>query len=218
VSLQIAREKLEVNCGSLSDIIRHGRPNHGTEWWRYSLATPGPSIIFVQGMNLAALEHPWLTIVRMLLYPSDFGKSVIRSMDMYWKGPSSTCVSKCWRGAFNHGRFVFDSWHLAHPFTYSSTNSQSQGPSYDRLISSHVLAIPRCPPVGLLWICRRIDCHCSVLFFRKVFCRESCWGSEKRVSGRRTRGSSVFTPLLRSNLRDKRSETVFRCPGIWVRV
>jgi hypothetical protein len=83
VSLQIVHEKLKVKCGSLSDMIHHGRPNYGTRWRRYSLVTPGPSIVFVHGMNLAALEHPWSTMVRMLSYPSDFGKSVMRSMDMY---------------------------------------------------------------------------------------------------------------------------------------
>jgi hypothetical protein len=109
VSLQIAREKLDAKRGSLSEMIRLGRPNQGTRCRRYSLATPGPSISLVHGMNFAALEHPWSTMVRILSYPSDLGRSVMRSIDTYWKGPASTFTSKRCRGAFDRGRFVLDS-------------------------------------------------------------------------------------------------------------
>src|SRR6266436_9331898 len=124
----MALEKFDANRGSQLDMMHLGTLNHGTRCLRYSWATPGLSIVLLQGMNLAALEHPWSTIVSMLSKPSDLGKSVIRSIDMYWKGPSPAGMSKCCRGAFLRGRFVLDSWHLVHPLTYCSTKSLSLGP------------------------------------------------------------------------------------------
>ena len=38
-------------------------------------------------------------MVRMVSYFPDFGRSVIRSTEMYWKGPSSACVSNSCKGA-----------------------------------------------------------------------------------------------------------------------
>ncbi len=108
-ALQMALEKFDVNRGSQSDMICLGTLNHGTRCLRYSWATPGPSIILLQGMNLAALEHPWSTIVSMLSKPSDLGRSVMRSMDMYWNGPSPAGTSKRCSGTFLRGRFVLDS-------------------------------------------------------------------------------------------------------------
>ena len=35
-------------------------------------------------------------MVRMVSYPLDFGRSVMKSMETYWKGPSSAGVSKWW--------------------------------------------------------------------------------------------------------------------------
>ncbi len=128
-ALQTALEKFNAKCGSQSDMMRLGTPNHGTRCLRYSWAMPGPSIILLQGMNLAAFEHPWSTIVSMLSKPSDLGRSVMRSMNTYWNGPSPAGTLKRYRGAFLHGRFVLDFWHLAHPLTYCSTKSWSLGPS-----------------------------------------------------------------------------------------
>ena len=59
-----------------------------------------PSMSFLQGMNPAALKHPQSTMVRMLSNPLDGGRSVIKSIKTYWKGPCSTAVSNHWRGAF----------------------------------------------------------------------------------------------------------------------
>ena len=148
-------------------------------------------------------------MVRIELNPSDWGRSVIRSIDTYWKGPSLTVVSKCFRGALLQWRLVLDSWHLAHPFTYSSTRVQSLGPSYDCLTRLHVLAIPGCPPAGLSCISRQICRLVSGSSLRKILLMN-------RWSGRRIWGSSVFTPLLRSLRRDRRSATMLVCPGIYL--
>ncbi len=56
-ALQMALEKFDANRGSQSDMMHLGTLNHGTRCLRYSRATPGPSIVLLQGMNLAALEH-----------------------------------------------------------------------------------------------------------------------------------------------------------------
>ena len=56
--LQSVVENRDANLGSLSDMILFGTPNQGTRCFRYLSATPGPSIVLVQGMNLAALVHP----------------------------------------------------------------------------------------------------------------------------------------------------------------
>jgi len=127
-ALQITLEKFDVKRGSQSDMMCFRTPNQGTRCFRYSWATPGPSIVLLQGMNLAAFKHPWSTIISMLSKPSDLGRSVMRSMDMYWNGPSPAGTLKCCSGAFLHGRFVLDSWHLVHPLMYCSMKSRSLGP------------------------------------------------------------------------------------------
>ena len=62
--------KWDINLGSLSLIIREGSPNHRYTWSRYSCAIPGPVIVSLHGKNIAALEHPWSTMVRIALYPA----------------------------------------------------------------------------------------------------------------------------------------------------
>jgi len=67
---------------------------------------------------------------------------------MYWKGPSSTGVSKHCSGAFDQCMLVLDSWHCVHPFTYCSMNSQSLGPLYCSWTSSQVFEMLGCPAAG----------------------------------------------------------------------
>ena len=43
-------------------------------------------MFMVQGKKIAALEHLWLTIVRMALKPCLLGSPVMRSIAMVWKG------------------------------------------------------------------------------------------------------------------------------------
>jgi hypothetical protein len=69
--------------GSQLEIIHLGSLNMGTRCIRYSCATLGPSMVFWQGRNFAALEHPWSTMVSMLSCPLLVGKLVMRSMEMY---------------------------------------------------------------------------------------------------------------------------------------
>ena len=75
-----------VNRGSLSLMILEGSPNHRTMLSKYSCATPGPEMVVWQGRKIAALEHPWSTIVRMALCPLCLGSPVMRSIATDWKG------------------------------------------------------------------------------------------------------------------------------------
>ena len=94
MALHSVLTKFPMNLGSMLDIMCLGMPYQGKRCWRYSSATP-PVISLLHGMNLVALKHPWSTMVRMVSYPLDSG----RSMDTYWKGPSSVRVLKWYKGA-----------------------------------------------------------------------------------------------------------------------
>jgi len=214
-ALHISFTNAEVNQGSWSKMILLGSPNQGMRCFRYSSATPVLLIIFVHRINLAALEHPWSMIVRIKSKPCDLGRSVIRSIDTYWKGPSSRGVSKHCRGAFDQCMLVLDSWHCAHPLTYCSMNSLSLGPSYCLRTCFQVLEMPGCPAAGESWRVWRISHRRSGLSSRKILL--ACVGV-KRWSGRRTHGSVVSTPLLMSFLYDNKSAMVFVDPGMCSRV
>jgi hypothetical protein len=99
VALHTAFAKCPVNLGSLFDMMHFGMPKRGSKCLMYKVATPSPSMVLLHRMNLADLEHPWLTMVRMVSYFPDFGRLVIRSIETYWKGLSSACVSKGCKGA-----------------------------------------------------------------------------------------------------------------------
>src|SRR5712672_4527902 len=101
-------------------------------------------------------------------YPFDGGRSVIKSIDTYWKGPSVMCRSKGCNGVRVRRVRVLDSWHFAQPCTYSLTVCMSLGPSYHHLRRSRVLAIPGCPPTGVSWISLRISCCLSMSSGKKI--------------------------------------------------
>src|SRR5580698_5251497 len=100
------------------------------------------------------------------------------------------------------------SWHLAQPLTYSLTNWHNLGPLYRCLIMSHVLEIPGCSAIGVLWALYRILRCVSGLFSRKTFLA-------KRFSGSRVTFSLMFTPFSKSFLWLKRSAIVLLFPGKW---
>ena len=151
-------------------------------------------------------------IVRMESKPCDLGRSVIRFINTYWKGPSSTGVSKHCRGAFDRCTLVLDSWHCAHPFTYCSTNSWSLGPSYCLQTSSQVFEMPGYPVAGESWRVWRMSCWRSGSSSRKILCTLIGFVGAMRWSGSRMQGSLESTPLLRSFLHDSKSAMVFVDP------
>ena len=165
MALHSVLTKFPVNLVSLLDMMHLGIPYQGKRCWRYSSAIPSPVISLLHDMNLVALEHPWSTMVRIVLYPFDLGRLVIKFMETYWKGPSSVGVLKWYKGAWG-SQIVLLSWHLVHPLMYCSTYSLSFGPWYFCLTKSRVLDIPGWPPVGVSWIFLRIYCHFWGLFGR----------------------------------------------------
>ena len=86
--------KCDVKRGSRSLIIFMGSPNHRYTWSMYSWAISGPVIVIEQGRKIAALEHPWSTIVRMASFSLCISSPVIRSIATLWKGrvPSSVVI------------------------------------------------------------------------------------------------------------------------------
>ena len=49
-------------------------------------------MIVIQGMKIAALEHPWLTMVSIASFPFVQGRPVIRSRAIWEKGFASGVV------------------------------------------------------------------------------------------------------------------------------
>ena len=78
-------------------------------------------IVLLQGIKIAALEQSWLVIVRIVLYPSDTGRSVIKSIAIVWKGSGfgSLVIGKI-AGLLGFV-LVFVIWQVAHPLMYSVT-------------------------------------------------------------------------------------------------
>ena len=58
----------------------------------YAWAIPSPVMLVVQGMNTAALEYPWSTMVRMASFPLCSGNPVMRSIAIHSKGRALSSV------------------------------------------------------------------------------------------------------------------------------
>ena len=67
-------------------------------WSRHNCAIPIPDMCVEQGRKSAALEHPWLMIVRMASSPFCTGRPVIRSMAMTWNGGMFSSVGMQYSG------------------------------------------------------------------------------------------------------------------------
>jgi hypothetical protein len=143
-----ARPKWDVKRGSLSLITFCGIPNHRYTLSRYILAIWGPVIVVEHGMNKAAREHPWSTIVRIASWPRLFGRPVMRSIATCEKG-----VASDGGGMRNNGvltrcvRFLF-CWHVAHPLTYSWIHVRAWGQWYCSVIFRVVSSLPGWPMSG----------------------------------------------------------------------
>ena len=87
-----ALPKCEVNRGSLLLITLLGMLNHCTMLSKYSWVMPAPVIFVLQGRNTAAREHPWSTMVRMVLWLCLSGSPVIKSMATLWNGRVPTLL------------------------------------------------------------------------------------------------------------------------------
>ena len=66
----------------------------------------------------------WLTTVRILSYPFNVGRSMIKSIVIVSHGPSGILVG--FSGTLTGG-CIFVVWHVAHPLMYALTNSVIPG-------------------------------------------------------------------------------------------
>ena len=81
--------------GSWLLMILQGMLNHGTKCCRYRAATPSLVILVVQGINFAAFEQLWSTIVSPVLKPFELGRFMIMSIATIWKGPKWGSITIC---------------------------------------------------------------------------------------------------------------------------
>ena len=111
------------NCGPWSEIITLGKLVHfqtlSTSTWLVCSAI----MVLLQGDRMIALLW-WSTTVRILLYPFDVGRSVIKSIVIISHGPSEISVG--FSSTLTGGR-IFVVWHVAHPLMYILTNSVIPG-------------------------------------------------------------------------------------------
>src|SRR5579863_6819896 len=96
-----ALPKWDVNWGSRSLITLCGSPYQQYTCQRYSAAICGPMIVVLQGRKMAALEHPWSTIVRMASYLLLLGSLVIRSRVICLKGAGEVGTGMWYSGVLS---------------------------------------------------------------------------------------------------------------------
>jgi hypothetical protein len=104
-------------------MIALGKPVHfqtlsTSSWLVYSAV-----MVLLQGDKMIALLWQLMT-VRILSYPFDVGRSVIKSIVIVSHGPSDILVS--FSGTLTGGH-IFVVWHVVHPLMYALTNSVISG-------------------------------------------------------------------------------------------
>jgi len=96
-------------------------------------------IFLLQGERMIALLCQSMT-VRMLLYPFDVGRSVMKSIVMVSHIPYG--ISLGLSGTLTGG-LIFVVWQTAHPLMYALTNSVILGHQYSCVINLMVFHCPR---------------------------------------------------------------------------
>ena len=74
-------------------------------------------MVVVQGMKIAALEHPWSTMVNIASFPFTWGRPMIRSIAIWEKGFVSGIVVIPKGGVFFLWVWILFCWQVAHPLT-----------------------------------------------------------------------------------------------------
>jgi hypothetical protein len=111
------------NCGPWSEIIALGKPVHFQTLSTSNWLVCSAMIVLLQGDRMIALLWQSMT-VRMLSYPFDVGRSVMKSIVIVSHGPSGILVG--FSGTLTGGH-IFVVWHVAHPLMYALTNSVIPG-------------------------------------------------------------------------------------------
>ena len=136
------------NCGPQSDIMAAGNPVLFQTLSMSNWLVCSAVIVLWQGERMTALLCQ-STTVRILSYPCEVGRSVMKSIVIVSQIPCG--ISLGLSGTCTGGRILVV-WQIAHPLMYALTNSVIPGHQYSRDISSMVF---HCPgwPMRLLWNC-----------------------------------------------------------------
>jgi hypothetical protein len=111
------------NCGPRSEIIILGKLVRFQTLSISSWLVCSAIMVLLQGDKMIALLWQSMT-VRMLSYPFDVGRSVMKSIVIVSHDPSGILVS--FSGTLTGG-YIFVVWHIAHPLMYVLTNSVISG-------------------------------------------------------------------------------------------
>ena len=111
------------NCGPLSEMMASGNPVRFHTLSSSSWLVCSAVIVLLQGDKIIALLCQ-STTVRILSYPFDVGRSVMKSIVMVSHGPSG--ISLGFNGTLTGG-LILVVWHVAHPLIYDLTNSVIPG-------------------------------------------------------------------------------------------
>ena len=127
------------NCGPQSEIIAKGKPVRFHILSRSSWLVSTAVIFLLQGERIIALLCRSMT-VRILSYPFEVGRSVMKSIVMVSHIPCG--ISLGLSGTLTGG-LIFVVWQTAHPLMYALMNSVIPGYQYSCVISSMVFHCPR---------------------------------------------------------------------------
>ena len=81
----------------------------------------------LQGMKMDALVQSWSVMVRIESKPLEIGSLTMKSMAITWNGSASGFVVMGNNRGFCRCVLTLLAWHVAHPFTYSSTSCSMLG-------------------------------------------------------------------------------------------
>ena len=111
------------NCGPRSKIIALGKLVHFQTLSTSSWLVCSAMMVLLQGDRMIALLWQSMT-VRILSYPFDIGRSVMKSIVIISHGPSGISVG--FSGTLTGGH-IFVVWHVVHSLMYALTNSVIPG-------------------------------------------------------------------------------------------
>jgi hypothetical protein len=111
------------NCGPWSEIIALGKPVHFQTLSISSWLVCSVVMVLLQGDRMIVLLWQLMTM-RILSYPFDVGRSVMKSIVIVSYGPSGISVG--FSGTLTGG-CIFVVWHVAHPLMYALMNSVIPG-------------------------------------------------------------------------------------------
>ena len=121
--LQSSCVSCAANCGPLSEMIASGNPVHFQTLSSNSWLVCSAVMVLLQGDKIIALLCQ-LTTIRILSYPLEVGRSVMKSIVMVSQGPLGISVG--FSGTLTGG-LILVVWHIVHPLIYALTNSVIPG-------------------------------------------------------------------------------------------